>query len=749
LNRFNRNKYENIIRLIVISIFCFIQMSLHTFKSFIGDYRRKSETLTKICKYQLHFSEETVSFCVSVLFIVILIVIQKPKRFSEYIIQTYGPFMKKKFYLEKINTLQNENMSQQEGCCPSFTHFCCFGKNNLFLKFLSKILLPISPFCSKYLLETIAIYVIYTYDILNIFTYVYSSFLVLPIFQMLRNKGGILVDFIFQIVHVFFIGLKFYPLLVIRDIDETCFTNLISFIYTFILLILKMINKALCSRTEVFIQIVLNDIYQIDNSSRKHLDNFNLTNLLPAKIDKDELVYEDLMQVKIPKLFDDTFKDEEINLYQKWISSSATKSNNLMTILSQNFFNASKPVGYRKISSSFGKQNILKFSDDIYKNENTDLANLLRGLLENLPLYISISYLLASYSVSFFRIIMSNYKKKNKTDLTSREVLLMELETYKSDYMKDPREKFQCDLCVKNFYRSKYKFENQNYNYVMKSIIIEEKETKEQDKNESKSNILHLNDNKEKQSKEPLLKPVSAEKKTKSLKEKNLIKDFEFQYSKQFVYTYTVAFMIVYFFSIFLFRVSNLYGGLTEKFVEFIIRIIFKNDIDISHLKEFFILTEFRIAYSITSAISFLQLIKSISAFNERIRDLSENNNKDKEKSFFLLNNSERARVVRKSLHFSGFLVAHLVYGYIILLFFILLIILILRIFIQIPSIFFDLIQFILPIFLMIMLKSTFIRSIILGFFKCHYCKMRQSLNTHATLSYFNFFFDCFLGFLT
>ena len=180
-------KYENVVRLIIISIFCFLQMTLHIFKSYIGDYRRKSVALTNICKKQLHLSEETISFIVSIVFIIILLIIQKPKRFSNYIIKTYGPFLKKDFYIKKVIMLKNEKV-QEEGCCISHNNFCCCGKNTIFAKikkFLSNFLLPISPFCSKYLLETIAIYVIYTYDILNIFTYVYSSFLVLPIFQII------------------------------------------------------------------------------------------------------------------------------------------------------------------------------------------------------------------------------------------------------------------------------------------------------------------------------------------------------------------------------------------------------------------------------------------------------------------------------------------------------------------------------------------------------------------------------------
>ena len=714
-----------------------MQTLVHTLKIIIGNQRRKSEILTTIC--QKYLREDQISLVLSIVFILIIMLVKKEKRFSHYIHKTYARFMESKFYKDKIKKAEDEE--EENVCCSEFSSLACAcdkSGRSLFCRIknsLFKRILPISPFCSHDILETIAIYVIYTYDILNIFTYVYSSFLVIPIFKMLRNKGGILLDFIFQIIHVLMIGFKFYPLLVIRDIEETWITNSISFIYTLVLWILKLLNKGLCSRTEVFIQSVLNNLNKFENKSREKVDQFNLTNLVTVKADLDELVYKDMIQAKIPSLFNETFKSVQNDDNLLWFKS--TTQINSSPEYSQKL-NISRPTGFRKINTGFEK--LQNSFDDIYQDENPDWTSLIRGLLENFPLYLSISYLLASYSVSLFYIIKKKFQQSNTIDAGSLKLLRNEFSFYKSDYQGFQRTGSKCNICMENYYKREFVEKNKNYIYI-KAIIIK-KSTPER---KIEKNVISNEFN------DDSLVSISAHRDKNKIKTKTETNDGEkmsghIQYSKQFIYTYTVAFMIVYFFTVFLFRVSNLFGGLTEKIVELLFRILFKNELEKKYMTDWYIMWEFRTAYVTTSIISMIQLIQSINAFNARIQNLS-TTNKD---SFFLLKSSARSNVVRKSLHFSGYLVAHLVYGYIILLFFILLIILLIRIVIEMPSIFFDLIQFILPIVLMIMLKSVFIRSIIASVIKCKSCRRRQTpLTAYSTLSYFNFFFDCFLGFMS
>ena len=49
----------------------------------------------------------------------------------------------------------------------------------------------------------------------------------------------------------------------------------------------------------------------------------------------------------------------------------------------------------------------------------------------------------------------------------------------------------------------------------------------------------------------------------------------------------------------------------------------------------------------------------------------------------------------------------------------------------------------------MIMLKQFFMRLVIYALFECRSCGNQQNLTIYSTLSYFNFFFDCFLGFMS
>jgi hypothetical protein len=674
-----KKSVENVIKFLFIIFLLFLQMFTHMYKSIIGDIRRKNAFLGRLCKNYIHFSEEQLSFIFSLGFIVILMIIQKPKRFSNYITNTYGRFMESKVYKDKMKKIKiDSKIKISSSCCLNKIQFF-----RIFVKF-KKFLLPISPFNSNNTFNTIAIYILYTYDILNIFTYVYSSFLVLPIFQLIRNKSGILTDFIFQIVHVFFIGLKFYPLLAVQDIKETVFTNFMAFIYTFILLLLKLINKGLCSRTEVFIQLVLDNIYRIKNSSRIDTDNLNLTQLIINRGESEELVYDFLIKNKIPQLFNDTFKENQI------VTPLSTTKYSTRTLMH-------KISGYRKNVSN-QHQNIGGVFDDIYNDENKDIYNLIRGLCENFPLYLSLAYLLGSYFISFIYCVEKKFQdnKLNSQDSMSFKILRKEFQNNKLKKIR--RRNSKCDLCCDKYSINDFSMDNQNYNFIRNRIG-----------------------------------------------KKRILSSIEIRYSRQFIYTYTVSFMVVYFFTVFLFRVTNIFGNLLMRIAIFIIRQIFKNDFEATYLRDLNVIQEFRIAHVITSIISTVQMIQSIFAFQNRVKNL----NVTKEESYFLLAARKRSKVVRESLHFSGYLVAHLVYGYMIIVFLVFLIILIIRIIYYTPFIIYDLIQFILPIVLMILLKSVFLRSVIYGLFECKRCDSQQGLIVYSTLSYFNFFFDCFLGFMS
>lgn len=98
---------------------------------------------------------------------------------------------------------------------------------------------------------------IYTYDVLNIFIFVFTgSFLStnLPIFGQIGRTSGILIELVIQFLQVIMIGIKFYPILVVADAEPHLLIYLVSTIYMLFIWCSWFFKKALCSRTEAFIK---------------------------------------------------------------------------------------------------------------------------------------------------------------------------------------------------------------------------------------------------------------------------------------------------------------------------------------------------------------------------------------------------------------------------------------------------------------------------------------------------------------
>lgn len=135
--------------------------------------------------------------------------------------------------------------------------------------------------------------------------------------------------------------------------------------------------------------------------------------------------------------------------------------------------------------------------------------------------------------------------------------------------------------------------------------------------------------------------------------------------------------MVVYFFTLFGLRLSNIFGNALVSTIEIIYKFIFRGLIPNVDLEAHNFNAEFRATCLITSFIIFYQLLSSIKTFHE---DLLRLNKGEKFFTSFILRykNDEYSEVVRKrnkesvtiasdSLHFPGYLVAHLVYGYVLL----------------------------------------------------------------------------------
>jgi hypothetical protein len=283
-----------------------------------------------------------------------------------------------------------------------------------------KWLIPISPFSSSKCKQAVAVYVAYAYDILNIFMYLYASYSVLPIIPIVRKKEGVLVDFVIQIFQVFLIGFKFYPLLSITDINIGALTYFFVFMYVFIILILKTVNKGLCSRTEVFVKFTLdklNDQFHLSRVRKLH-SRINLTSLLYNS--ENEFKYEQMFY-KNPSLLDELFgrsdqndleflatgelpfDDDAVNeVLNNRIGTTTSVSATFSTELSTPSNN--KPFGFRKEKKTFQNGTLTYLSDvmDSFNNDDEKEFNaLIRNLLENLPLYLSLAYLVSTYFTAF------------------------------------------------------------------------------------------------------------------------------------------------------------------------------------------------------------------------------------------------------------------------------------------------------------------------------------------------------------
>jgi hypothetical protein len=164
---------------------------------------------------------------------------------------------------------------------------------------------------------------------------------------------------------------------------------------------------------------------------------------------------------------------------------------------------------------------------------------------------------------------------------------------------------------------------------------------------------------------------------------------------------------------------------------------------------------EFRVACLSTSAIILYQLFQTVRAFHDDLLKLHRG-----EKFFrssLIAKDDDYAKAIKKrnknsstitsdALHFPGYLVAHLVYGYVLLFMFIFLLFLSSKILYYMPGVSQTLLQILLPLFILVSFKFVFINYLIKAVFLRDDKQRITNLAPYYVISYFNFFFDCFLG---
>jgi hypothetical protein len=256
--------------------------------------------------FDSYLFEELIYFSAAVGIFVLIIFTRRENRFNEYIYEKHKDYLRVTRYHKPVN--------------DSLTHES--GKSSALQRFWQRIRhvnmpSPTTPFSITNRAATSAIYILYTYDILNILMSVYTDNLSESFMSVLvpnvSNFTGVIVDFVFQILQVCLIGVKFYPLLIVLDLNSVdLMINLFTTGYVLFVWLSGLTNKALCSQREGFFKRNLfklsKNFYEKFTLSLK--SKYNMTNSILGLItDEPDASEKYISQLKnsVPRIFNHQF----------------------------------------------------------------------------------------------------------------------------------------------------------------------------------------------------------------------------------------------------------------------------------------------------------------------------------------------------------------------------------------------------------------------------------------------------------
>jgi hypothetical protein len=236
----------------------------------------------------------------------------------------------------------------------------------------------------------------------------------------------------------------------------------------------------------------------------------------------------------------------------------------------------------------------------------------------------------------------------------------------------------------------------------------------------------------------------------------------DFRYSKQFINTQIIAFILLYYITCIIIRKSNQIVNLSSNFLVLIINFIFRMSINNNENSfsafnskaqlDLIVESLFRnvntliiISCCLTSFIYIVQLLLGIKNYHKIVLDAYRGIYLDipSPKAF------SNAKLASSSLHYSGYAIGYLLWGYLILFEVILVVMIIIRFLVKFYFIAENLAKIFLPILTIFLFKK------ILIWYLCRFFLIEKSKNKtfglrnnklYFLLNHFNFFFDCFLG---
>jgi hypothetical protein len=668
----------------IICLTCFQIICIHS--NLLNSFDRRFSSIEKIdsivkgsCDFLDKYLFEELIYLIFVCIIcIVIIAVKKNRRYSEVITKKHHAIIAENAYKE--NNLAIEFKKEKSETKFSLLKVFKIFKSKTSIIAEKLTITPSIPFSLKGRANTAAVYVLYTYDVLNILMSVYAENISASFFSGALNVSkfsGVLVDLLFQFCQVFLIGFKFYPILAAADGDSNPIVYFFTFVYLLFMFTIRLTNKAFCSQKKDFARRTLTKLSKEFTSKLKNgLElRYNISNNILSVFSDDpnpNEKYIEALKGSIPLFFRDAFEkmipefnasgasEREIMNYFPMPSSYYENSSNQS---SEIFDKVSlKNTTRRVFLSNKTEETISKLTDKI-SFQLGFIWNDYLSILENLPLYFALAFLIMKFIYKFFQCF-------NEEDWLLEKNTNNEVEQIEGDKILLKNVLFSQDSeTVKKKGKERKKRTNSNVEYIKQIVKVEcllgESLVPIPQKKIDMQKDLNLPE-----------KHKEVPKRSNSIKAStsfmlNLFETYIYKpipnlkYSKQFINTYTVAFMILYLFTIYGWKVSNVFSQMIIKLFYLMFKFILSEYRPFFKIENLEFRYEFRIACVCTSSIAIIQLLLSIRTFR---RNLVALNKGEKFFSSLLIKNQRRryvetlkktresmSDITGEALHFPGY----------------------------------------------------------------------------------------------
>lgn len=712
-------------------------------------------------------------------------------------------FGKLKSFIQKLKLNRKDETKRAALCCCT----CRF-----------EVLSPMNPFSKKNRFITAIIYAAYTYNILKIFEYLLmgdqwavddvandniNRFEKLKnnieninpgdVTKMIANFGsnierGVLTDLLKQILNVFIIGLRYYPILLCIEMKhKRALCYFLCSCYMWAVFIFYLYTNTVCLLLD-------NDENLIDEfkSFSRSNNNSNLTSILDDfykdHIRRNITFLQPRRKNIIRKHNDSILAFTEDDNYTNSSEISRIRRNNELKF---NFMPSSLSISASVSSSSLKDSINIKNVTTMFKNHtnNTNTQDE-DNFIEKQKRFIFLNNIMYEKLILYIVLcIITIHLTVETVDLVRKKVKLIQfyfkkLRKNKSD-KKDVKSKIRVSSLlfndnsnrevIKEFFNLTNEEEEENVETIKTKPKISSRTSKiynEQAQSEYMSaEMLYT--------KKIFQRKIKAKSFIKYLFEKYIYKfKMHFKYSKQLINTYVISFILLYFITCIIIRKSKLIINITHEILQIVLNFIFKMSISganavtngnndpldaqaielaaattrkhLNTLINYLFSTlgdNIVISCCLTSFIYVVQLLLGIKNYQKHILNAYKGAYVDIPSPKRFTNTKKAA----SSMHYSGYMIGYLLNGYVILFEVMIILIVVVKFLMKFYFVIEKLGKIFLPILVIFLFKRLLIWYITRYFLIKHkninkkYFLLKNT-KLYYILTHFNFFFDCFLG---